>query len=159
MSGSKPYRPSMTLMPGESTHITIPMPQEFNEHLGSGGHLRFEQVPPPKEAPIQDIAETLGLCAGLRAERSSHQYRCSECHRMQPNGSWLVWVPDSVRRGDPAWSVTEACRTNAFNGTGSGWCLSCAPKALKVPKITWFDSNAWAPKRQSPTKYWWQFWK
>lgn len=96
---------------------------------GGGGGWKFEPVPPPAKAPVQELAESLGVCVGLRVEKSlGGQWRCACCSRMQPAGTWLVWVPDSVRRGDPSWSVTEAARVNAFNGHSSGWCLSCAPK-------------------------------
>lgn len=37
-----------------------------------------------------------------------------------------VVVPDLVSMGDPEWSVVEAARENAFNGSFSTWCLSCA---------------------------------
>lgn len=87
----------------------------------------FQEVPPPKAAPIQDRAKELGLLDGLQVEASRHgQWRCSNCNEMQPSGVDRVWVPDSVRAGDPAWSVTEACRVNAYNGHCSAWCMSCA---------------------------------
>jgi hypothetical protein len=109
--------------------------------------LRFEQVEPPSTAPLDDNAEDLLLLPGLRAEPRDRQFRCAACSRMQPTGSWLVWVPDGVRKTDPAWSVTEACRLSAFNGHGSGWCLKCAqsfcrpslnlirPKAMNRPSV------------------------
>lgn len=95
------------------------------------------QVPPPAIAPIDQSAEELLLVPGLRAERRSSQFRCASCDKMSPNGSWLVWVPDSVRKGDPAWSVSESCRQGAFNGSGSGWCLKCAQpfSAVTVPPL------------------------
>lgn len=88
----------------------------------------FVPVPPPDAAPVQDLADTLGLAPGLRVEEDWGQFRCACCKRMQPRGSYLVWVPDGVERGDPAWSVTEECRRSAFNGSGSGWCLGCAKR-------------------------------
>lgn len=93
--------------------------------------MSFREVPPPKVAPLDTTAESLGLARGLKAEKSDHQYRCANCRRMQKNGSWLVWVSDSVRITDPLWSITETERTNAFNGCGSGWCLSCARKLVR----------------------------
>lgn len=66
------------------------------------------------------------LCKGLKARRSNSSYRCSSCSQMQPAGALMVWVPDSVQRGDPAWSVTDACERNALNGHSSGWCVRCA---------------------------------
>ena len=86
----------------------------------------FREVPPPKEAPKDDVAEALGIVRGLRVEYTNRQFRCASCHTMQPGGSAMIWVPDSVQRGDPSWSVTEAARQNAFNGCASGWCLDCA---------------------------------
>lgn len=91
--------------------------------------FQFVQVPPPERARVHQIGETLGLCTGLRAERSDRQFRCNACRQMQPHGAWLVWVPDSVRPGDPGWSVEEAARLNYLNGHSSGWCFECAPKA------------------------------
>jgi len=94
--------------------------------------LQFEMVPPPVKAPVQPLAASLDLVQGLRVEKSGHsQWRCSCCSQMQKPGSLQVWVPDSVCRGDPEWSVTEACRENAYNGFHSGWCIKCAPKAGK----------------------------
>lgn len=100
----------------------------------------FTEVPPPTVAPVHQIAETLGLCDGLRAERNTHQYRCGQCHQMQQNGAWGVWVPDGVRVGDPSWSVTESARRNAYNGTFTTWCLDCAlrlspPKAAPIAPL------------------------
>jgi hypothetical protein len=86
----------------------------------------MQEVPPPTTAPVDDIAETLGLCDGLRPWKADHQSRCSNCDQMQRSNSWMVWVPDSVKSSDPDWSVTEACRLNAYNGHSSGWCLKCA---------------------------------
>lgn len=129
MSEPIPYKPGMTLMPGQSTSISVPLPASAEWSIQAGGC--FVQAPPPKKAPVQDIAETLGLCAGLRAERRSDQWRCANCSKMQPVNSWLVWVPDSVRCGDEEWAVVEECRRNAYNGHNSGWCLKCAPKASR----------------------------
>jgi hypothetical protein len=98
------------------------------------GH--FEEVPPPAQAPVCDTANALGLAVGLRAERANWgQWRCACCHKMQPNESWQVWVPDSVRKHDPIWSVTEAARENAYNGHLSAWCLKCAPKQPFVQRV------------------------
>jgi hypothetical protein len=91
----------------------------------------FEQVPPPKEVPWNEIGETLGLCKGLKPEKRQDQFRCCNCLKMQHSGSWLVWVPDSVMPGDPVWSIEEAARLNSHNGSHGGWCLACAPKAKK----------------------------
>lgn len=91
--------------------------------------IKFRQVPPPDRAPLHKKGEELGLVRGLRPEVSDHQFRCAECHRMQPRDSVMVWVPDGIRIGDPAWSVEESCRVSAFNGGSSGWCLKCARQA------------------------------
>lgn len=102
----------MIIMPGETKTITWPL----------------EEVPPPKTAPVQDRARELGLPDGLKVEtpRDSRQWRCCSCSRMQRPNSEQVWVPDGVLPGDPAWSVTETCRQNAYNGNYSAWCLKCA---------------------------------
>jgi hypothetical protein len=95
-------------------------------------HVVMNEVPPPKEVPVQEQAHQLGLCAGLRVEERAHgQWRCGQCGKMQPANSWQVWVPDSVRKGDPDWSISEAARLNAYNGESSAWCLDCAPKQSK----------------------------
>lgn len=122
-----PYTPGMMLMPGESTRVSIPV--RFPDGASVGWALK--QVAPPEKAPVQALADRLGLCAGLRAEESKSSFRCSDCFRIQPSGSTMVWVPDGVCRGDPAWSVTEAARRNAYNGHASGWCLRCAAKLSK----------------------------
>lgn len=77
---------------------------------------------------MTDEADAFGLCDGLHASRSQSQYRCSECHTMQRAGSWQVFVPRSVQRHDPNWSVTEAVRRSAHNGQWIAWCIDCAPK-------------------------------
>ncbi len=88
--------------------------------------LHFVEVPPPDAAPVHSRARELGLPDGLRVEVSGYQWRCASCNEMQPNGSEQVWVPASVRSKDPAWSVTEAARLNAWNGDFSAWCVHCA---------------------------------
>jgi hypothetical protein len=86
----------------------------------------WSPVPPPETIAADPNAERLGLPRGLEAVTSHDQYRCYNCRKMQPRGSVVVYVPDSVLEGDPAWSVTEAARLNAYNGSGSGWCVKCA---------------------------------
>lgn len=98
--------------------------------------IHAEVVPPPEEAREQDLAKSLGLLRGLEVEEYGSQYRCSNCEKLQPGGSLMVWVPDGVRPDDPAWSVTEMARAVTFNGSGSGWCLSCA-MSLGKPKPWW----------------------
>lgn len=128
-----PYRPGMILMPGQSTSISVEIPPEAAAIMQDGGH--FVEVPPPAKVPVQGAAEALGLVPGLRAEKSrGGGWRCSNCHQMQPGGSWEVWVPDSVRHGDPESAITEACRRNAYNGHHSAWCLKCAPKVSRAER-------------------------
>ena len=127
-------------MPGQSCSSSIPLGGAAARVMAqSGGNFELVEVPPPQKAPVQDIAETLGLVNGLRAHRSDDQFRCAECSKMQPNGSWMVWVPDGTGRSDPAWSVEERCRQNAWNGESSGWCLACAPKAPKASVASVFE--------------------
>lgn len=102
----------------------------------NNGNFRFEEVPPPSKARVDQIAESYGLCDGLRVEVRNDQYRCGNCSEMQPNKSPLIWVPDSVRMGDPVLSVVEACRRNAYNGSSGGWCLKCAKKLCGVYEVT-----------------------
>lgn len=90
-------------------------------------NFRFEEVPPPKTVPVQERAKSLGLLDGLRAEENQRGgWRCAECNTYQKDGAVLVWVPDSVRRSDRADEIKDQCRRSAYNGAGSGWCLSCA---------------------------------
>jgi hypothetical protein len=97
------------------------------------GH--FVEVPPPKEAPVFPGSAEAGVLTCLRVRlREDGQWRCAQCRAMQPTGSTLVEVPDSVRLGDPSWSVEEFARTGAYNGSGSGWCVRCARK-LGKPKV------------------------
>lgn len=88
--------------------------------------FRFEQVPPPNKAPEHERAAELGLLPWLRGEVAERQFRCASCNGMVARGGVQVWIPDGVRRKDPAWSVEEFCRTNAYNGHFSAWCLKCA---------------------------------
>ena len=94
------------------------------------------EVPPPKEVPVHQIAETIGLLPGLTAHKDSGGWRCDNCGRMQAGKSvWIVWVPDGVSITDSAENISEACRQSAYNGSGSGWCLKCA-KALGHPTMS-----------------------
>lgn len=87
---------------------------------------QFIEVPPPLKPQIQPLAVSLGLVTGLIAENNQSQFRCGSCNQYSPEKSVLVWVPDSIRRGDPSWAVSEECRRTAFNGSRTGWCLQCA---------------------------------
>lgn len=140
----------MIIMPGQSVSISVPMKRNpdgsFSGSWKEGdptgtppecaevGH--FTEVPPPAQAPIQTRAQELGLPAGLRVETDRSQWRCANCHMMQPGGSEQVWVPDGVCAGDPEWSVTEAARLGAYNGDSSAWCLRCARKFSGRSTIT-----------------------
>jgi hypothetical protein len=90
--------------------------------------MKFDlvEVPPPKEVPVDQISETLGLLPGLKAEKSEGGWRCAHCSCWQKDKGWMVWVPDSVRASDSAEAISDQCRRNAYNGCGSGWCLKCA---------------------------------
>lgn len=92
--------------------------------------MKYEliKVQPPNETTIDPIGETIGLCYGLKTERSMGQFRCAECNRMQPAGSLIVWIPHTVKSSDSEWSITEAARQNTYNGKFTSWCRSCAPK-------------------------------
>lgn len=106
-------------------------------------HHQFREVAPPERAPVHQIAETLGLCDGLSAERAKSQFRCANCDQMQCAGSWQVWVPDGVRKADPLWSVTETARRRALNGSWSGWCFDCAPKQAITVRSQKRVESAW----------------
>lgn len=95
--------------------------------------VEMKEVLPPKIVPIEQIAETLGLVAGLRAQKGTGGWRCSHCNAYQTAElSWTVWVPDSVNASDSAEAIADQCRRNAYNGCSSAWCLKCA-KALGHP--------------------------
>lgn len=100
-------------------------------------NMQFQEVPPPKMAPENPTAKALGLSRGLRVEKGRGQFRCANCSQMQPDGAMLVWVSDGARIGDPGWSIEERERLNAYNGHGSGWCLSCAQKLCGTHKPWW----------------------
>ena len=87
--------------------------------------MTFVPVSPPEEAPANPDAEALGLIRGLRAEMHEASFSCSQCHKYQLTGP-MVWVPDTVSMGDSVESVTEQARRFAYNGSWSGWCLTCA---------------------------------
>lgn len=110
----------------------------------------MREVPPPDVVPIDATAEALGLCRGIKVEKSSSQFRCSNCNKMQPGGSLFAWVADGVKIGDYRWSIEENERLNAYNGHGSGWCLRCVQRLCGAPK-----SRITRPVRRWP---WWRFW-
>lgn len=115
--------------------------------------FKLVPVPPPEVAPEQATAKALGLHRGLKVDKTSSQWRCCNCHTMQRSGSLLVWVADGVRIGDPEWAVTENERVNAYNGTGSGWCLKCAQRLCAPPVL----EQIFSP-RDAPYRPWWKFW-
>lgn len=94
-------------------------------------------VPPPTKAPVQDIAETLDLVDGLEVEKAgAGGWRCDNCSRYQTDpGAWQVWVPDSVMPHDRGDEVTEQCRSMAYNGEFSAWCLPCARKLGRSKRL------------------------
>ena len=96
-----------------------------------GIEIQVVGVSPPEKACVQPQADALGLCEGLRVD-TSHGFRCSVC-RIYKAGIG-VWVPDGVSRFDAPETVTEICRLTTFNGSGSMWCLDCAPKKPKMRK-------------------------
>jgi hypothetical protein len=110
--------------------------------------LEFVDVPPPVTIPANQLAVSLGLLHFLQPEKSDTQFRCAQCHTMQPGGSYLVWIPDSVRLGDPAWATAESCRQNWLNGHFTGWCVGCARKlgaASPARKAATYVSRELAP--------------
>lgn len=96
----------------------------------------------------KEVTDTLWLVKGLRVERSD-QYRCAACARMQRAGSWKVWVPQQILKGDPDWAVEEAARVMPSRCTA--WCLECAPKyKVRKPPIL---------AEEAQRKPWWHFWR
>ena len=83
------------------------------------------QAEPPTNPIIQAEAEILGLLPGLRAEYHNRAFRCASCSSMK-DPSWGAWVSDSVKKSDSREEIILWTRANAFNGTGSFWCLGCA---------------------------------
>lgn len=112
------YYPGMTLRPGQSANLGIELPTIIN-----GVQVSWSKVPPPDLPPTQSVS---GLIPGLRIETKNSEFRCCCCNRMQPASTNLVWVPDSIHRGDSKKTVLEACRLNMYNGNHSGWCEPCA---------------------------------
>lgn len=112
----------------------------------------FVIVPPPTVPPknfIDPKAKALGLCDGLRVEHDDedyHQWRCHACGHMQIGV--MVWVPDSVMKGDPQWSVTAACLRNYYNGHHSGWCIPCA-KTFKKEQPPWQKNKLQPPEQNA----------
>jgi hypothetical protein len=93
-------------------------------------------VPPPVKAPLYARATRLGLLPFFRVDERNSPFKCGNCHTFQPGPTNLVWVPDTVLVGDPAWVIEEACRENARNGHHSGWCVLCAARLGVVsPKV------------------------
>jgi hypothetical protein len=105
----------------------------------------FIEVPPPEQAPTDELGEAYGLPKGLHFDSTGDEWRCASCSVMQKPDSPLVWVPDGVRRGDPEWSVTESARRNAYNGHSSGWCLKCAQTLKEKPP---------SPVASKPRSFW-----
>lgn len=114
----------------------------------------FKEVPPPARAPVHQIAETLGLCAGLRVERAEGSFRCACCHLFEAPYEWMVWVPDSVRQGDHIAVVVEKARLNAFNGQESAWCIKCA-LSFKEGKLPEKKTEETVTQLKKP---WYRFW-
>lgn len=113
------------------------------------GHSELVEVLPPAEAPVQELAASMGLIDGLRAQRTDREFCCASCFKMSVQG-WQVWVPDRVRREDAPASVTEQCRRRAFNGSFSAWCVSCAQSfapAAPLRQMGWVD---WIARLSNP---------
>jgi hypothetical protein len=102
----------------------------------------FVQVQPPKKPIVQQAAEALGLLPGLTVDVEDREYRCSNCNEMQRPGSLEVMVPDSVSLSNSPEEIIETCRRQAYNGTGSGWCVSCAYKLGRPIKSRLLDAEA-----------------
>ena len=71
--------------------------------------------------------ELAAICIRIQ-EAKGEASRCCNCHSMTDGP--LAWVEDSVRVGDPLWSVEDRQKQSAWNGHFSGWCLPCAFKLL-----------------------------
>lgn len=101
-----------------------------------GNLITFAGGEPPRQYPSMEEAPDFGLIEGLRPWKTDHGSRCSNCCKLQRSGSWMVWIPDSIMRHDPAWAVTQTCKENRWNGCSSGWCIPCAQSfSPKLPKI------------------------
>lgn len=69
------------------------------------------------------------LVPGLKVKRVDEPWRCAKCQQMQPAGTYLVWVSDSLLYGDtPEVRAEIQSKIGWGNDAGSGWCLDCAPK-------------------------------
>ena len=113
-------------------------------------NITLEPVPPPKEALIEQIAETIGLVRGLRVEKNRSACRCGICSAWIRIGEALVWIPDFIGHDAPHEAITEAARKMAYNGMWSGCCVKCAPKYSRKERIA-----CGLPVQNR----WWEFWK
>jgi hypothetical protein len=94
--------------------------------------LEFTRVPAPESAPTVPGAADLDILPFLRfTDQAGTGCRCSNCRRLIHPGDKLIWVPDMVQITDSLADIQEVCRQQAFNGSSSGWCLSCARKLGK----------------------------
>lgn len=88
----------------------------------------FEAVPAPDSLPYYEKSAKLGVFSALKVDFSRTPFRCGGCNFMQPAHSWMAWVPDAVRAGDPIGLVLSVVQREQYNGTVTGWCIKCAPK-------------------------------
>lgn len=113
--------------------------------------LKLLLEPPPAIAPVYKRARDIGVLENLRVEQSARQWRCGWCNKMQPIGSWLVWVPEGLQKSDPIWAFVEAAKEGAYNGCKGAWCTRCAPKQSNT------DSTKGIQKPRRKRK-WWMIW-
>jgi len=104
--------------------------EAMNAHMrGPERDADHDHEPPPRPVTPQRLSDddyaAYLTTLSIRAEVMDHEFRCGQCDRMQHAGVRMVWVPDSVRRGDPLWSVMATCRRQAWNGHFTAWCLRC----------------------------------
>jgi hypothetical protein len=106
--------------------------------------MTFVEVPPPDSVPAYSTSEKHGILSCLRIEENLDMFRCSRCGQMQPHGSSMVWVPDSIKIGDTSGAVSEVVRRDAYNGHLSGWCLKCARRlGSNAPKAIMNKTSPW----------------
>lgn len=107
-----------------------------------------------RRAEADEKAARLNIIPELRPQLTDHQFRCAQCSKMQPAGSLLFYLPDGLRKTDPVEIIKERIEASRWNGSSSGWCASCVPKA----KAGALSSTAPVEKTPPPVKSpWWKW--
>ena len=89
----------------------------------------MKTVPAPNKVIVDNLAYSLNLVNGLIFYKSAYaNCKCNWCEKAINKDDYIIFIPNSIIEGDPIEYIEEQCRLNAFNGSGYGVCLKCAPK-------------------------------